>query len=495
MNKKVFIITLFAAAVYSSLLSFPVDDGLRHVGKAFTQDFISWGTVYPYSSFEDLADYNPWYGYDKLLSVIASFLKQIPLAETALKFILVKVLSFIFLSFFLYLVISRSGILAGVKTKDKIKNKELFVVALIIMLIMLYLPCQRILSIRPFIFGTFFILYSIDQKKFFPGIFSSVALSFLYPYLSWFYTIPVAFAHLIRGSKKFAGGVLLATITFLYLQPPSFWKFQTALFSSGKIRSLLDDKISELASTWHSLLFYLFLVGFAVIYPKFRARAKKMHYRNLLIIIYLVPSLKYLRYFIDLMLPLLFISFSKEILYIMLEPFQRLITDWKNILKNSFCKLSFKKQKKSLLKTHEDREKTAGISLMPYIIIAYAFITAMFVYQNYEKFSALKKFKADLSAVPIGSLVLTDFGLQYKMLFVRPDLHIIPSCEIGFPKKEIKEAYIDYQNNGKLIALACKTRAKFLVEQKKKYINPEAGRYLKPVKKSNDLKVWEIICP
>ena len=495
MNKKVFIITLLAVAVYSSLLSFPVDDGLRHVGEAFTQDFISWGKVYPYSFFENLADYNPWYGYDKLLSLIASFLKLIPLTETALKFIFVKTLSFIFLSFFLYLVISRSGILAGVKSKEEVKNNELFVLALILMLIMLYLPCQRILSIRPFIFGTFFILYSIDQKRFFPGIFSSIALSFFYPYLSWFYTIPVAFAHLVRGSKKFAGGILLIAITFLYLQPPSFWKFQAALFSSGKIRSLLDNKISELASTWHSLLFYLFLVGFAVIYPKFRARAKKTHYRNLLIIIYLVPSLKYFRYFIDLMLPLLFVSFGKEILYIMLDPFQKLIADWKNILKNSFHKLSFKKQKKGLSKTAEHKEKTAGISLMPYIIIAYAFITAIFVYQNYEKFSALKKFKADLSCVPVGSLVLTDFGLQYKMLFVRPDLHIMPSCEIGFPKKEIKESYIDYQNNGEFIALACKTRAKFLVEQKKKYINPEDGRYLKLIKKSDNLKVWEIICP
>ncbi len=489
MNKKIFIIALLAVAVYSSLLSFPIDDGLRHVGEAFMSDFISWGTVYPYSSFEDLGDYNPWFGYDKLLSLTASFLKQIPLTETALKFIFVKTLSFIFLSFFLYLVLSRSGI------ADKIKTKEVFAPALIIMLIMLQLPCQRILSIRPFIFGTFFILYSIDQKGFFPGLFSSAALSFLYPYLSWFYTIPVAFAHIIKGSKKFAGGILLIIIGFLYLQPLSFWKFQAALFFSGKIRSLIDDKISELASTWQSLLFYFFLAGFIAIYPRFRARVKKMDYRNLLIIIYLVPSLKYLRYFIDLMLPLLFVSFGREILYIMLDPFQKLIADWKNIFKNSFRKLSFKKQKQGLLKTSGDKEKESGRSLMPYIIIAYAFITAIFVYQNYEKFSALKKFKADLCAVPAGSLVLTDFGLQYKMIFVRPDLHIIPSCEIGFPEKEIKDAYIDYQNNGELIALACKTRANFWVEQKKMYINPEDGRFLKLVKKSDNLKVWKIICP
>jgi len=59
-----------------------------------------------------------------------------------------------------------------------------------------------------------------------------------------------------------------------------------------------------------------------------------------------------------------------------------------------------------------------------------------------------------LDAVPKGSLVLTDFNLQYRLLFVRPDLRLVPSCELGFPAEAILPAYRRFFEDGDPCGLA-----------------------------------------
>jgi hypothetical protein len=46
------------------------------------------------------------------------------------------------------------------------------------------------------------------------GAVSAGALIFLYPYLSWFYILPVVFCHFLIGSKKYAAGALIVLVAF-----------------------------------------------------------------------------------------------------------------------------------------------------------------------------------------------------------------------------------------------------------------------------------------
>ena len=75
-DKRIFILTLSVVVLATCLITFPADDGLRHVGMAFS-DFTSWGDVYPFSQFEELKDYDPWFGYDLTLRLIAVAVKHI----------------------------------------------------------------------------------------------------------------------------------------------------------------------------------------------------------------------------------------------------------------------------------------------------------------------------------------------------------------------------------------------------------------------------------
>ena len=105
--RKIFLLTLLIVLLINSLFRFPIDDGLRHVGLAFG-NFISWGDVYPFSVFEKYKDYDPWFGYDLTLRIIAIIIKHLPVSLLTLKFVLTKILSFLFSMTFCYLVFARS---------------------------------------------------------------------------------------------------------------------------------------------------------------------------------------------------------------------------------------------------------------------------------------------------------------------------------------------------------------------------------------------------
>jgi len=206
--QKIFKLTLFITLVFVVSARFPVDDGLRHVGMAFG-DFTSWGDVYPFSRFEEFKTYDPWYGYDLILRGLAKVALIIPLPVLTLKFLMIKFLSVLFLISFCWIVLTRSDMLKG------IKDRQTFTLGLVLFLTFLTLPLLRVASARPFVFGTFYLVYSSGRRGFIRGILSSLALTFLYPYLSWFYILPVSFAHFFKGDKKFASGAVLFLIAFL----------------------------------------------------------------------------------------------------------------------------------------------------------------------------------------------------------------------------------------------------------------------------------------
>ena len=473
-NKKVFILTIVVLVFCVCLARFPSDDGLRHVGLAFS-DSRSWGDVYPFSQFEAFKDYDPWFGYDLVLKTIASGLKCFPFPILLDQFVLTNVLSLFFSLVFFYLALQRSGIL------DDIKDRDSFTLALLILLALLLLPFLRVMIIRPFAFGTFFLLYAIGGKGFIRGALSCAALTFVYPYLAWFYTIPAGLAHLLKGDRRFAIGAISLTVLFLCFQPHTFWGFQAALFGSGLTRDAMNFQIGELCPSYYGLSFYVCLALFFILYPLFPEKTKKLNVANILIIIYLLPAVKYVRYFTDLTLPLLFVAFGRGALAVLLEPYRRLVSYWGNVLMSAFKRMKLPKF------------KTAGsINLKPYLAVGYIIVFAVFLYQNCDRLQSLKKFQADISPIPAGALVLTDFNLQYKILYVRPDLRIIPSCEIGFPRANIRNEYIDFHKEGKIADLAGKTGAEFFVEYRHMYIDPRDGSALKLIKKGSDVNLWRI---
>ena len=89
--------------------------------------------------------------------------------------------------------------------------------------------------------------------------------------------------------------------------------------------------------------------------------------------------------------------------------------------------------------------------------------------------------------------LLIHFDLQYKILYVRPDLRIIPSCEMGFPKNSTRKEYLEFVNDGEVLPLARKTNTRFLLEPKGMYINPQNGKSLRLVKKGKNLKIWKVL--
>jgi hypothetical protein len=393
-SKRLFLLSLLVVVIGVCLYRSPADDGLRHVGMAFG-DFKSWGEVYPFSIFERFQDYDPWFGYDYCLRVIASGLKLLPISESAIKFLLVKGLSFAFLSVFLWLVLSRSGI------AEEIKDRDTFTVAYIILVLLLTLPFLRIMIIRPFAFGSCFLFYAVGRKGVIRGAASSAALMFFYPYLAWFYTIPVAFAHFFKGDKRFALGAIFVSILFLSLQPSSFWGFQAAIFKWGMVRNLLDCQIGELRSVFQYPFFYIYLLGFFMLYPFFSSSAKKLNFNNLIILIYLLPALKYIRYFIDLILPMLFISFGRETLSVLLGPYKRLVSLWGEIFKAGFQQLRIKaRPNRPAGKKKSKTGKTRQANIKPYIALSYAVILCMLMYHGRDQFSSLNRFHSRLSVIP-----------------------------------------------------------------------------------------------
>jgi len=486
--QKIFKLTLFIILVSVALIRFPIDDGLRHVGLAFG-NFTSWGDVYPFSIFEELKDYDPWFGYDFTLGLIADLLKHFPLSLLTLKFVLTKIICLLFSLTFFYLVLERSGIL------NKIKDRDSFVLVLIILVAFLIFTFGRVIIARPFAFGTFFILYSVNRQGFIRGVVSSGMLTFFYSYLSWFYIVPVAFAHFIKGNKKFAWGAVGFISIFLVLQPPSFWGFQSELFMSDLVRNTLETKISEFHLTLTYWMFYLYLVGGIIFFPKVSKEAKSLSYLNVLILIYLLPAIKYIRYFLDITLPLLFVNNANDIFNILIEPYRKLVFSWKTIAVSKLDRLKSQIKPKiaRIQKTNAPKKVKSEVNLKPYIVASYAILLILAIQFNLRQITVLREFREILTPIPKGSQVLTSFNLQYQTLYLRPDLRVIPSCEMGFTKKSVAEEYTQYFNEGFVSPLAKKTGSKYFLEGKDHFIDPREGCYLKLSKKSGDFKLWNIL--
>jgi hypothetical protein len=109
-----------------------------------------------------------------------------------------------------------------------------------------------------------------------------------------------------------------------------------------------------------------------------------------------------------------------------------------------------------------------------------------------NEISTFRSFAELLSPVPDKKRVLTDFNSQYRILLVRPDLRLVPSCELGFPSPSVSEEYLGYFNRGRLGPLLRKTGSEFFLESKSTYLDPRETGCLKLVNESREFMVWEV---
>jgi hypothetical protein len=191
------------------------------------------------------------------------------------------------------------------------------------------------------------------------------------------------------------------------------------------------------------------------------------------------------------------VNFAKEIFYILLEPYQKFTAAWKDIiadwLNNIKTSTIGRFRESGNIQSHSKSKPSR--SLKPYIVITYLIICVFLIYINSKQLDSLSEFRDGLMPVNEGSLVLASFNLQYSILYLRPDLHVIPSCEMGFAKKSVLKEYLDFLNKGSFSPLSRKTGATYLLESNDIILNPQDGRFLKLLKKNGRLKVWRILAP
>jgi hypothetical protein len=175
-------------------------------------------------------------------------------------------------------------------------------------------------------------------------------------------------------------------------------------------------------------------------------------------------------------------------------PSRKLVDAWKKILEQClseiFLFLKTKIPKLDFLKISFVSQPARN--LKPYIAVAFFALFPLLIYGNYRQFHSLKDFADALNLIPDRSVVLSGFNLQYKTILVRPDLKLIPSCEMGFPRIDLSKEYIDFLNRGTISPITHKTGAKYLLDNKNYYIDPGEGKKLKLIKKFDSFNLWEI---
>ncbi len=469
--------------VFSSAIHFPIDDGLRHISHAFSEG-ANWATAYPFSYFSDHPEIRPWFGYDLILRGIAILLSRVDIDPLVLKILLLKTLSLLFVFATLVPIVRVSGI------ETELDDFPAVLLALVCIFFFLTPVLIRAMIVRPFIFGTIFIAVSFRYKSFAQGFLSAAALVFLYPYLAWFYVLPVAAVHVLSGSRKFAIGALAAIGIFFALQPSSFWKFQIGILSGEEIRNLIGVEINELAFAMASAFEASTMAAVFVLYPLARRLVPFAGYGFILLCIYLVPSILYKRTFFDIFLPVSFMLYARPLLLYLKSLHPAVAASWRQ----------FAEEVKGLFPTrvrfrakHSPQE--SGINLKPVLVVLFICLILLVGHINLKQAKSVAGDESQLSSIPKHATVLTSFNQQYRIHFVRPDLRTIPSCDISLPSPTIFNEYRDFIKNGRFIELAGRTSASYIVCAGDIHLDPAEGRYLEPVVNNDTLKVWKIRMP
>lgn len=451
-------------ALFVALWTFPADDALRHVGIAFGGGRL-WGEVYPFSIFEQYATCRPWGGFDAALHGAALGIEQLPVSPLAQRFAALKLVVFGLVAAHLGLAVWRSGLV------DEVGSARDLGIAVALAVVVLWLPILRTSYGRPFVLGTLAVLYAVGARGFVGGALATSVVGLAYPYLAWMYAGPMVVAHGLRGCRRFALGAFVGAAVTLALTPRSCWSLVVDLVRSDGVRGELDLSIAEFAAAWDQPAIPIALaVAFAVLWRRLPPEARKVRPVHIMMLLFLPISLKYLRYFVDVQLTLFFAAHARDALRMLRGPADRLLA----------------------------RLPASGSSepLSPVVRVVlglgYGVVLLALGLGSLKELTSMERTASALEQVPEGSLVVTEFNLQYSLLLARPDLRLVPSCELGFPRAEIKEPYVGYVNDGRVCALATAVQATHFVEARRVYLDPLDTACLELVAEDPTLRIWRV---
>jgi hypothetical protein len=437
---------LLVIAAVVSLRSFPSDDGLRHVGLAFGEPR-AWGEVYPHSVFAEHPAYDPWWGYDQALRGVAALAGALPVPRLAAAVLVVKLVAFLFFAAFLLLSVKRAGMAREVRSPAGLAA------AAVLVALFLSLPAARILAIRPFAFGSLYLLFALPGGGALLGAAAAALLVALYPYLFWVYALPVAAAHLLRGDRRFGAGTLAVVVAGVALQPPGFWGLLGGLARAERVRATLAPGITEFTSVAAEPLLAGAVVALLACALPFLPGARRLGVPQLLMLFFAPASARYVRYLIDVELVLLFVILAAGMTAPLAARLEAIGAFWRARLGALAARMAPARARDAGDGSASDAAGRPG-GLRGWIAVLGACVLALFGALEVRRAQGDVGLERALRAVPSGSRVLTDFNLQYRLLFVRPDLRLVPSCELGFAVDAVLSAYRAYLNDGDPCTLA-----------------------------------------
>lgn len=452
----------------------PGDDALRHVAIAFLGGR-RWGDVYPFSEFARFPDYDPWWGYDAALRALHAVVVPLPIDRLAAQFLVLKLLSALLVGVALWLMARRSRIGAA------IVDPRTFLLAVVVTALALAMPLQRMASARPFVFGTLFLVYAVGRTGAVHGFLAAALLTALYPYLAWIYLLAAAAAHLWRGSRAFALGAIAAALAGAAFRPADFAGFVTALAHSGAVRAEVAAafRITELTPLWqHPYTVALAVLAAWWLVPRLPGNARGLRTEHVMALCFLPVSALFARYFVDVVIPLLFVAHAADAVGAAQAPVARIAARLRGGASDAGTATATSSRRSLLLSA--------------LLVVALAAVVGALGVRSLHQHEHLARVADNLAPIPRGSLVLTQFNLQYRILYARPDLSLVPSSELGFPLPEIHDAYVAYVAHGRACALARRIGAAYLVDTPSHRLDTGDRACLHPLRAVGDLRLWRV---
>ena len=463
-------LSVVVVAVFLALFTVQGDDGLRHIGLAFGTPR-PWGAVYPFSYFQVYSGYDLWRGYDLSLRALARVLGLLPVPLAVQRMMALKLVSGALAGMLLWLCVRRARIAEALRTPASL------LLGLAMTAAWLAEPVLRQLMARPFAFGTLLLVFAVGQRGAVRGFLACALTIFLYPHLAWLYTGAVGVAHLVRGDRRFAAGSLLATALSFVLQPPAFWGMFGALLHADRVRAQLPN-IGELTSLWDNGAQLVMSLGvLIVLLPQVR-EPRRLGVEQVLMLAFVPAAIKYVRYFVDVELTLAFVAYGADALRALERAAARLLGDWRRLLGSHEVPASPAPGRSRLLR--------------PLLVLGYAAVAVLLALDCVRQYHQLGRAGALLAGVPAGTLILTGFNDQYDILYNRPDLSVVPSCEIGLVRDDIESAYVDFFKRGRVCHLAKTISASYLLDSRGNYLDPTDTACLHLVRDDGLLRLWEI---
>lgn len=280
---------LSVAVIILMYCPFPQDDFLRHVRYRDYLPYGGYAYMYPDSFFAStsISKCNPWFGFDHVTGLIKNMIGKINtvvLYET------------VFGVLFYLAVLVNIG-------RESTEEKEVFY-SILATLIVITPAMFRIFFIRPASLMCILFFFALRGRRFLTGFLSSIFMAFLY-YLFPFYTIILAVAHYLKGSKRFctglAAGTVLSVAAWIMLTDAEYLKVIMRLYyeitqSRDTIASENRIPIMMISETGIFLILAVFVFSYA---------SKKEYDIYLVAALLTLPLALQTRYFVDLTVPLM----------------------------------------------------------------------------------------------------------------------------------------------------------------------------------------------